>query len=61
MTRCYHTETLARFCDDPDPIGTTPGETCGRFRSRTFEGVAAACADQWGGWVEEQEGIGNGS
>lgn len=39
----------------------SPGPDRWRFRSRTFEGVAAACADQWGGWVEEQEGIGNGS
>lgn len=26
-----------------------PGPDRWRFRSRTFEGVAAACADQWGG------------
>ena len=39
----------------------SPGPDRWRFCSRTFEGVVAACADQWGGWVEEQEGIGNGS
>ena len=27
----------------------TPGPDRARFRSRTFEGIAAACADQWGG------------
>ncbi|WP_068305887.1 hypothetical protein [Pararhodobacter sp. CCB-MM2] len=30
MTRCHHTELLARLCDEPDAIGTTPGETCNR-------------------------------
>ena len=28
-----------------------PGPDRWRFRSRTFEGVAAACADQWGGAI----------
>lgn len=30
MTRCHHTELLSQLGDDPDPIGTSPGETCGR-------------------------------
>ncbi|AXQ94527.1 hypothetical protein ORIO_23635 (plasmid) [Cereibacter azotoformans] len=29
-----------------------PGPDRWKFRSRTFEGVAEACADQWGGWAE---------
>ncbi len=29
----------------------SPGADRWKFRSRTFEGVADACADQWGGWA----------
>lgn len=32
-----------------------PGPDRWRFRSRTFAGVAAAMADQWGGWDEQEE------
>lgn len=28
-----------------------PGPDRWKFRSRTFEGVADACADRWGGWA----------
>jgi len=31
-----------------------PGPDRWKFRSRTFAGVAAACADQWGGWAEAE-------
>ncbi|SFI36208.1 hypothetical protein [Albimonas pacifica] len=31
----------------------SPGPDRWRFRSRTFEGVAAACADQWGDAIRE--------
>lgn len=31
-----------------------PGPGRWRFRSRTFEGVAAACADQWGGFAARE-------
>ncbi|RHZ96500.1 hypothetical protein D1114_07265 [Cereibacter sphaeroides] len=31
-----------------------PGPDRWKFRSRTFEGVAEACADQWGGWAAEE-------
>ncbi|MDR5655008.1 hypothetical protein [Ruixingdingia sedimenti] len=31
-----------------------PGPDRWRFRSRTFAGVADACADQWGGWAEKE-------
>lgn len=30
-----------------------PGPDRWKFRSRTFDGIAAACADQWGGWAED--------
>lgn len=30
-----------------------PGPDRWKFRSRTFEGIAAACADQWGGYAQE--------
>ncbi len=33
----------------------SPGPDRARIRSRTFPGIAAAMADQWGGWAEEQE------
>ncbi|MFD2173450.1 hypothetical protein [Rhodobacter lacus] len=32
-----------------------PGPERWRFRSRTFQGIAEACAVQWGGHVEQQE------
>lgn len=32
----------------------SPGPDRWRFRSRTFAGVAEACADQWGGWAAEE-------
>lgn len=32
-----------------------PGPDRWRFRSRTYEGIAAACADQWAGYAVEQE------
>lgn len=31
-----------------------PGPDRWKIRSRTFEGVADACADQWGGWALEK-------
>lgn len=31
----------------------TPGPKRSEFRSATFQGIADACADQWGGWAEE--------
>jgi len=34
-----------------------PGPDRWKFRSRTFAGVAAACADQWGGWAEAETTI----
>lgn len=33
----------------------SPGPDRWRFRSRTFEGVAAACAAQWAGFAAGQE------
>jgi hypothetical protein len=33
-----------------------PGPDRWRIRSRTFQGVAEAMAEQWGGWALEQEG-----
>ncbi len=33
----------------------SPGPDRWRFRSRTFDGIAAACAEQWAGYAEEQE------
>ena len=33
----------------------SPGPDRWKFRSRTFEGIAAAAADQWGGWASAQE------
>lgn len=32
----------------------SPGPDRWRFRSRTFDGIAAACAEQWAGYAEEQ-------
>ena len=32
-----------------------PGPDRWKFRSRTFQGVAEACADQWGTAAREQE------
>lgn len=32
----------------------TPGPDRWRIRSRTFQGIADAMADQWAGWAEEQ-------
>lgn len=31
-----------------------PGPDRWRFRSRTFDRVAEAMADQWGGWAEAE-------
>lgn len=33
----------------------SPGPDRWRIRSRTFQGIAEAMADQWGGWALEQE------
>jgi hypothetical protein len=32
----------------------SPGPDRWKFRSRTFQGVAEAAADQWGGWAEKE-------
>lgn len=32
----------------------SPGPDRWRFRSRTFDGIAAACAEQWAGYAEKQ-------
>lgn len=32
----------------------SPGPDRARFRSTTFQGIAEACADQWGGWALQQ-------
>ena len=34
-----------------------PGPDRWKFRSRTFEGIAAACADQWGAYALKQEAV----
>ena len=35
----------------------SPGPNRWRIRSRTFQGIAEAMADQWAGWAVEQEAI----
>lgn len=32
----------------------SPGPDRWKFRSRTFDGIANACADQWGGWAQQE-------
>ncbi|WP_444460433.1 hypothetical protein [Rhodobacter capsulatus] len=38
----------------------SPGPDRWKIRSRTFQGLAEACADQWGGFVEQQQEARNG-
>ncbi|ETD87500.1 hypothetical protein [Rhodobacter capsulatus] len=38
----------------------SPGPDRWKIRSRTFQGLAEACADQWGGCVDQQQGARNG-
>ena len=33
----------------------SPGPDRWKFRSRTFQGVAEAAADQWGGWAQQEQ------
>lgn len=33
----------------------SPGPDRWKFRSRTFQGIATACADQWGGAAQQEE------
>ena len=46
--RAYRLAAVATFCA---VHRAPPGPDRWKFRSRTFEGVAEACADQWGGWA----------
>lgn len=53
--------TPPRAADEPDRHKAwsavhraPPGPDRWRFRSRTFDGVAEACADQWAGWSAEE-------
>lgn len=32
----------------------SPGPDRWKFRSRTFDGIANACAEQWGGWAHQE-------
>ncbi|ETD01728.1 hypothetical protein [Rhodobacter capsulatus] len=38
----------------------SPGPDRWKIRSRTFQGLAEACADQWGGFVDQQQEARNG-
>lgn len=38
----------------------SPGPDRWKIRSRTFQGLAEACADQWGGFVEQKQEARNG-
>lgn len=33
----------------------SPGPDRARLRSRSYPGIMTACADQWGGWAQQQE------
>ncbi len=50
----------AWFCDllaaeDGSIHRASPGPDRWKLRSRTFQGIANACADQWGGAAQQEE------
>lgn len=49
------TGTLDGTTSRPEVHHASPGPDRWRLRSRTFPGMAAAWADQWGGWALQQE------
>ena len=57
MTSCHNTELLAQLGDDPDHIGTTPGETCNRVQPPDEDAPRGYRPRPCGGEMIDSDGV----
>jgi len=55
--RCYHTELLDQLCDEPDPLGTAPGDTCGRVQPPDEDAPRGYRPRPCGGEMIDSDGV----